>query len=68
MLIYNVEKSGGITMIIDNKKALIILTVLIVVLTAMIIILGKILVTVHVEPKNVEIANDISRKIDFIVD
>lgn len=53
---------------IDNKRALIILTILIVILTAITIIVGRIVVTVDVEPKKREIDNNIGRQIDFIVD
>lgn len=53
---------------IDNKRALILLAILIVVLTTLTIIVGKIAATVHVEPKNVELENNISSKIDKIVE
>ena len=55
-------------MYIDNKKALIILTIVIVVLTAATIIVGRIVATVEVTPKNLDVDKDISRKIDIIVE
>ena len=55
-------------MYIDNKKALIILAIVIVILTAAIIIIGRIVATVEVTPKNLDLDKDISRKIDRIVD
>lgn len=54
-------------MYIDNKKALIILAIVIVVLTAATIIIGRIVATVEVTPKNLEVDKDISQKIDRIV-
>ena len=54
-------------MYIDNKKALIILAIVIVVLTAATIIIGRIVATVEVTPKNLEVDKDISQKIDKIV-
>ena len=54
-------------MYIDNKKALIILAIVIVVLTAVTIIIGRIITTIEVTPKNLEVDKDISRKIDIIV-
>lgn len=54
-------------MYIDNKKALIILAIVIVILTAATIIIGRIVATVEVTPKNLEVDKDISQKIDRIV-
>ena len=54
-------------MYIDNKKALIILAIVIVVLTAATISIGRIVATVEVTPKNLEVDKDISQKIDRIV-
>lgn len=54
-------------MYIDNKKALIILAIVIVVLTAATIIIGRIVATVEVTPKNLEVDKNISQKIDKIV-
>lgn len=53
---------------IDNKRALIILAIVIVILVIIVIITGKIVTGVEVEPKNLKVDNDISKKIDWIVD
>ena len=53
---------------IDNKRALIILTIVIIILTAITIIVGKLFTKVEVEPKNMKVDNNISQKIDWIVE
>ena len=52
-------------MIIDNNKALIIITSVIVILTAIVIIVGK---NVKIEAKNMKFDNNISQEIDEAVD
>lgn len=53
---------------IENKKAFIILGIVIVILTTITIVVGKICTKVEVEPKNLKVDKNISRKIDLIVE
>lgn len=53
---------------IDNKRALIILVIVIIILTASAIIVGKLFATVEIEPKEIEVDDNIAQKIDWIVE
>lgn len=53
---------------IDNKRAFIILAIVIIILIVITIIVGKFFTKVEVEPKNMEVDNNIAKKIDWIVE